>query len=37
MEDVNLYDERECYWRMFFEENDVSVDGKKAFLHSKRC
>ena len=31
MEDVNLYDERECYWRMFFEENDVAWMVRRHF------
>ena len=37
MEDVKLDHERERYWRMFFEDNDIGVDDKKALLHSKRC
>ena len=35
MDDVNLDNERECYWRMVFEENYVGVDDAKALLHAK--
>ena len=36
MEDVKLYDERMCHWRMVFEDNDEGVDNNKAFLHAKK-
>ena len=36
MDDVNFEDERECHWRMVFEDNDGGVDDAKAFLHAKR-
>ena len=36
MEDVNIDDERECHWRMVFEDNEGGVDDKKALLHAKR-
>ena len=36
MEDVNLYDKRERYWRMVFENNDGGVGNATAFLHAKR-
>ena len=35
-EDVRLYDERGCQWRVVFEDNGGGVDDKKALLHSKR-
>ena len=36
MDDVNIDDKRECHWRNVFEDNEVGVDDKKAFLHAKR-
>ena len=36
IDDVNLDNERECHWRMVFEDNDRGVDNAKALLHSKR-
>ena len=35
MDDVNLDNERECYWRMVFEENYGGVDDAKALIHAK--
>ena len=35
MEDVNLDYERDCNWRMMFEDNGGGVDDKKTFLHAK--
>ena len=31
-----LDDDRECHWRMFFEDNNVRMEGKKALHHAKR-
>ena len=36
MDNINLDDERECHWRMVFEDNDGGVDDAKALLHAKR-
>ena len=36
MDDVNIYDERECHWRNVFKENEGGVDDKKSLLHAKR-
>ena len=36
MNDVNIDDERERHWRIFFEENEVGVD-EKELLHAERC
>ena len=36
MDDVNLDDDRECHWRMVFEENDGGVDDTNELLHAKR-
>ena len=36
MDDVNIYGERECHWRNFFEYNEGGVDDKKELLHAKR-
>ena len=36
MDNVNLDDDRERYWRMVFEENAGGVEDTKAFLHAKR-
>ena len=32
---MKLGNERECHLVFYFEDNDVGVDGKKAFLHAK--
>ena len=32
MEDVTIYEERECHWRMFLEENDRGMNDQKAIL-----
>ena len=34
-DDINIDDERERRWRIFFEDNEGGVD-KKALLHAKR-
>ena len=36
MDNVNLDDERECHWRMVFEDNNGGVEDAKALLHAKR-
>ena len=36
IEDVVLDDDRERHWHMVFEDNNVGVDGTKAFLHAKK-
>ena len=36
MEDVKLDDERECCWKVVFEDNGGGVDDKNSLLHSKR-
>ena len=36
MEDVILDDERECHWRIIFEENNGGVDEEKYIIHEKR-
>ena len=36
MDDVNIYNEREHHWRNVLEDNEGSVDYKKALLHAKR-
>ena len=30
---MKLYNERECHWKMVFEENDGGVENKKVLLH----
>ena len=35
-EDVKLDNERECHWRMVFNDNGGGVDDKKELLHAKR-
>ena len=35
-DDVNINDKRERHWRNVFEDNEGSVDNKKALLHAKR-
>ena len=34
MEEIILYDKRECHWRVVFEENDGWADDKKAIIHT---
>ena len=34
--DVNLDYERECHWRIVFEDNDGGVYDKKALQHDKK-
>ena len=36
MDDVNIYNDRECHWRTVFENNYGGVDDAKALLHTKR-
>ena len=36
MENVNIDNKRECYWRIVFEDNNVGVDNEKTFLHARR-
>ena len=36
MDDINVDDERERYWRMVFEDNDGEVDDAKSLLHANR-
>ena len=36
MENVKLDDDRECHWRMMFEDNDGGVDDAKALPYAKR-
>ena len=35
MDDVNVDNDRECHWRMVFEENTGRVDDAKALLYAK--
>ena len=35
IEDVVLDDERECNWRMVFEDNNGGVDDTKSVIHAK--
>lgn len=35
MEDMSLNDERDCYWRLFFKDNEVRIDDKKELIHYK--
>ena len=35
MDDVNLDNERECHWRIVFEDNDGGVDDENALLYAK--
>ena len=36
IKNVLLKNDRERHWRMFFEDNNVGVDGKKELLHTKK-
>ena len=36
IEDVVLYDEIECHWRMVFEDKNGEVHGKNTLLHKRR-
>ena len=36
VDDVVLDDDRERHWCMVFEDNNVGVNGTKAFLHAKK-
>ena len=36
IEDMRLGNERECLWRMVFQDNDGGVGNKKGILHTKR-
>ena len=35
MEDMRIYDKRECHWRMVLEYNNGGVDNEKYILHAK--
>ena len=36
MEDLKFGDERECHWRIVFDDNDGELDNKRTLLYAKR-